>query len=183
MPARWIAAATRSLRRLHWISRCCWLSVMATKHDTRANDLVSCVSRFWPIFLSIVVAVGFAADATAARTQQQLWKALGGKVECGPTVPSPNGTAPLLCQSRAVPAPSDPGVGDPGFVYLKRTGRPIPARLSQYTWAVSEPPVTLKAGRTWTGHGVTCSIRVKSVRCSNRSHHGFKITRGSYRAF
>jgi hypothetical protein len=76
------------------------------------------------------------------------------------------------------------GVGDPGFVFLGSVGRPTLARLSQDSFLGADA-VALRSGRRWHSGAisVTCTIGARSVRCENRSHHGFSITRRSYRAF
>jgi hypothetical protein len=125
-----------------------------------------------------------------------VWTALGSKVACGLAyVGSKNN--PVLCDALPVPPPNIPpcsaghatrcSEGDPGFVFLNRAGRPLLARLSQYTW-VGEGAiraVALRTGSTWSirATGVTCTVGAKAVRCANRAHHGFTITRSSYRAF
>jgi hypothetical protein len=91
----------------------------------------------------------------------------------------------LLCAASAIPAPkSKEGFGDPGFVFLGSTGRPSVARLSQDSF-VGTHMVALKNASKWRGGpiDVTCTIRARSVRCANRSHHGFTITKSSYRSF
>jgi hypothetical protein len=131
--------------------------------------------------------VGASAPALASNSTAQLWTALGGNVACGIAIHPPN-TPPtqLLCSARSVPAPkAKVGFGDPGFVFLGSVGRPSLARLSQDTF-VGTHPVALGSGRKWGGIGpiaVTCTIGASSVRCVNRAHHGFTITRSSYHAF
>jgi hypothetical protein len=132
---------------------------------------------------AVASAPALAANASSA----QLWTALGGNVACGIAIHSPNmPPTQLLCSARSVPAPkAGVGFGDPGFVFLGSTGRPSLARLSQDTF-VGTHPVALGSGRKWGGIGpiaVTCTIGASSVRCVNRTHHGFTITRSSYRAF
>ncbi len=58
------------------------------------------------------------------------------------------------------------------------------ARLSQDSF-VGSHAVKLKSGTKWEVGpiAVKCTISAKAVRCTNRSHHGFKITKSSYRAF
>jgi hypothetical protein len=131
--------------------------------------------------------LGLAAPVPAlASTSAQLWTALGGNITCGIAIHPPN-TPPiqLLCSARPVPAPKAMGVGDPGFVFLESVGHPSLARLSQDSF-VGTHPVALRSGSKWGGIGpisVTCTISARAVRCANRSHHGFTITRSSYRAF
>jgi hypothetical protein len=130
-------------------------------------------------------------ESIGAGSSPILWSALGGKVICGLAAGSLN-HAQLLCAASAIPAPknSTPDDGDPGFVFLGATGLPHPARLSQYTWQKPngwEPKgrATLKTGRSWTHGrlGVTCKVTATDVRCTNRSHHGFSISRTAYRPF
>jgi hypothetical protein len=128
---------------------------------------------------------GAAMPRAASTSSAQLWTALGGQINCGIAIHSPN-TPPmqLLCSSPPVPAPKHGGFGDPGFVFLGSTGRPSLARLSQDSF-VGAHAVRLKPGRSWAVGpiAVTCQISATAVRCANRSHHGFTITKSSYRAF
>jgi hypothetical protein len=137
--------------------------------------------------LILLCALGMTVPAPAlgSTSGAALWTALGGKVTCGIAIHPPN-TPPMqvLCSAQPVPAPRAVGVGDPGFVFLGSVGRPTLARLSQDSF-VGIDPVALRGGRRWhTGPiGVTCTISTRAVRCANRTHHGFTITEGSYRAF
>lgn len=134
-----------------------------------------------------VLCLSTSAPAFASRTSSaQLWTALGGNVVCGVAI-HPVNTPPmqLLCSARSVPAPKAGGFGDPGFVFLGSVGRPSLARLSQNSF-VGTHQVALGSGRKWGGIGpieVKCTIGASSVRCVNRAHRGFTITRSSYRAF
>lgn len=121
-----------------------------------------------------------------------LWSSLGGKVICGLAIHALNAPGELLCSARSVPPPrhGNPSMGDPGFVFLRASGRPRPARLSQYSWEQengweSKHRPALKSGQSWSSSalGVTCYIRRKAVRCINQSRHGFTISRSKYRAF
>jgi hypothetical protein len=126
------------------------------------------------------------AASLASTSSAQLWTALGGTVTCGvATHPYNSPPMQLLCNAKPVPAPKANGVGDPGFVFLGSTGHPSLARLSQDSFVVTEEPVALSSGRKWSigPISVTCTIGPRAVRCANRSHHGFTITKGSYRAF
>ena len=136
-----------------------------------------------PILVSMLA---LAAPAVASSSSAQLWSALGGKVICGVAIHPPNSPPmELLCSARSVPAPpKGQGIGDPGFVFLGSTGHPKRARLSQDSF-VGSHAVKLKSGSKWKVGpiAVTCTIGAKAVRCVNRSHHGFRITKSSYRAF
>ena len=142
------------------------------------------MNRLW---LAVLVGVlGLPAPTQASTSGAQLWTALGGNVTCGIAIHPPN-TPPiqLLCSARHVPAPKAKGIGDPGFVFLGSVGRPSLARLSQNSF-VGTNSVVLRSGSNWGGIGpisVKCTIGVRAVRCVNRSHHGFTITKISYRSF
>src|SRR5262249_36079476 len=41
----------------------------------------------------------------------------------------------------------------------------------------------LKAGKTWKKGGMSCTARRSSMTCKNKSHHGFMVSRASYRTF
>jgi hypothetical protein len=126
-----------------------------------------------------------AAARVASMSDAQLWSALGGQITCGVAIHPPNSPPmELLCDSPPVPPPKHGGVGDPGFVFLGSVGHPSLARLSQDSF-VGTHVVRLKPGRSWTSGpiAVTCRISAAAVRCTNRSHHGFTITKSSYRAF
>jgi hypothetical protein len=138
--------------------------------------------------VSLILASSAAATSgsqTASPSSAQLWTALGGQVTCGVAIhPVNSPPMQLLCDSPPVPAPKHGGFGDPGFVFIGTVGRPTLARLSQDSF-VGTHAVPLKAGRSWAigPIAVTCRISATAVRCTNRSRHGFTITKSSYRAF
>jgi len=131
------------------------------------------------------VAAAVPGAAFATTSEPPLWTALGGSLTCGLAIPPP-GTSParVLCSAKPVPPPRVKGFGDPGFVFLSSVGHPSLARLSQDTF-LGTTPVALKAGSKWSDGAirVTCTIGARAVTCSNHAHHGFTITRRSYRAF
>ncbi len=135
--------------------------------------------------LALAIALTVPASASASTSDAQLWTALGNKITCGIAIHPPNSPPmQLLCSAAPVPPPKHGGIGDPGFVFLGSTGRPALARLSQDSF-VGTHPVALKSGRSWSlgPIAMTCKISAAAVRCANRSHHGFTITKSSYRAF
>lgn len=136
-------------------------------------------------FMILGCALVLAAPALASTSRAPFWTALGGNVVCGVAIHAPGSPASqLLCSARPVPAPKAKGIGDPGFVFLGSTGRPVLARLSQDSFTGSTP-VALASGSSWsTPHlRVTCSLSAAAVRCTNHSEHGFTITKSSYHAF
>jgi hypothetical protein len=145
--------------------------------------MIGAMNRLRALLLASVFLLA-AAPALAATSHAKLWQALGGDVNCGVAIHSP-GKPPtqVLCSGGAIPAPKQGvGFGDPGFVFLGTHGRPILARLSQDSFE-GVSPVTLASGRTWSELGVTCGVSTTTVRCANRSAHGFTIGRSSYKAF
>jgi hypothetical protein len=139
--------------------------------------------------LTVVFACCLAASALAASTSKvELWTALDGNLGCGAAIHAPGKpVSEILCSDIHIPAPRNegPADGDPGFVFLASSGRPVLARTSQDTFAGTGNPVKLGAGTKW--HlgtvNVTCTISAQSVRCTNGAHHGFTITKRSYAAF
>jgi hypothetical protein len=130
-----------------------------------------------------------AGEAAAAGTSHaQIFTALEEQVICGIAAHVPGSPREVLCSNLNVPAPKhvSQAVGDPGFVFLAKTGKPKPARLSQYSWQA--PALNHRSGLTggmWSSGsvGVTCSITTTSVKCKNRQGHGFTLTANSYKAF
>jgi hypothetical protein len=126
--------------------------------------------------------------AAAGTSHAQIFTAVEELVTCGIAAHVPGSPREVLCSNPNVPAPKhvSSAVGDPGFVFLAETGKPKPARLSQYSWQA--PALNHRAvltGGTWSSSsvGVTCAITKTSVRCTNRSGHGFTLTARSYKAF
>ena len=144
-----------------------------------------------PFALLAIVGIGTAisGEAVAAGTSHaQIFSAVEEQVTCGIAAHVPGSPREVLCSDPKVPAPKhvSSAVGDPGFVFLAKTGKPKPARLSQYSWQA--PALNHRAvltGGTWSSGsvGVTCAITGTSVKCTNRSGHGFTLTARSYKAF
>jgi hypothetical protein len=139
--------------------------------------------RLRPLILAGVLLI-VAAPAFAATSHVKTWMALGNDLYCGLAI-HPPGKPPtqLLCSGSAIPPPPHGvGYGDPGFVFLATHGRPTLARLSQDSFEGSSR-VPLASGRTWSDLGITCTISTRTVRCVNRSAHGFTVGVRSYKPF
>jgi hypothetical protein len=107
----------------------------------------------------------------------------GGAVTCGVEIHAPGKPATdVLCAAKGIPAPKQPGVGDPGFVQIGVLGQPQVLRLSQDSF-VAGPTAKLGRGRLWNQLGVTCHVALSSVMCFNGDNHGFVIGNGHYRTF
>jgi hypothetical protein len=145
------------------------------------------VLRRVALFCAVPLALAAAAPALAARSNVELWQALGNNVVCGIAIhPVNSPPMQILCSSPPVPAPKQKGEGDPGNVFLASTGRPQLARLSQDSF-VGTHTATLAPGTTWGNDigpvKVICHISATAVRCANPAGHGFTITRHTYRSF
>ncbi len=139
--------------------------------------------RLRPLILAGVLFIA-ATPAFAASSHVKTWTALDNDLYCDVAI-HPPGKPPtqLLCSGSAIPPPPHgAGYGDPGFVFLATHGRPTLARLTQDSFEGSNP-VALISGRTWSELGITCTISTTTVRCVNRSAHGFTIGKHSYKPF
>jgi Protein of unknown function (DUF4232) len=129
---------------------------------------------------------------TGGSSHPQLWSALEGKVTCGIGIHVASPARTLVCNAGSIPAPTgvDSSLGEPGWVGLEATGRPVLFLNSQVEWQVSlnETKVRipgLAAGTTWRFGplGIACAISAESVTCTNQAGHGFTVTAESYSAF
>lgn len=90
-----------------------------------------------------------AAHAASTTSKAELWTALGGNLGCGAAIHSPGKpVTQIICSDIRIPAPKNegPADGDPGFVFLGSSGRPVLARTSQDTFAGTGNPVKLPRG-------------------------------------
>jgi hypothetical protein len=147
--------------------------------------------RLTALLFATLGTAGMGTSAAAAATgtsHAQIFTALEEQVICGIAAHVPGSPREVLCSNLNIPAPKHVGatVGDPGFVFLAKTGKPKPARLSQYSWqAPALNHRSALSGGMWSSGsvGVTCAVTRTSVKCTNRSGHGFTLTAHSYKAF
>lgn len=141
------------------------------------------MSRVWGFLAVMAAALACAPVGSAADSRTELWSNQAGTVECGFEAHAPGtNLTHVLCAARGLPRPSR-GVGDP-FVEISATGRPKVVRRSQYSWASMGTADVLKKGAQWrSGMGVRCAVLGRTVRCSNRSRHGFTVGSGRFKAF
>jgi hypothetical protein len=133
--------------------------------------------------LAMGVAVLAPAAIAAPISKSIQFRNSSGKVRCGIEIHAPNKPATkVLCAARGIPAPTQKGVGDPGFVQLGVLGKPQVLRLSQNSFVAGES-VKLGRGRLWNQLGVTCHMALTTVMCFNGDNHGFIIGNGHYRSF
>jgi hypothetical protein len=140
-------------------------------------------TRLLPVVAALVLAA-VPAVATASTSHAKFWQPASRQIGCGIEIHAPSQPGnTLICSARGIPAPSSgPTDGDPGFVTLKASGAPVRIRTSQDSFE-GTTPTTLPSGSTWSSIGITCKLTASSVRCTNRSGHGFKITTHGYTAF
>jgi len=93
----------------------------------------------------------------------------------------------LRCEIRSgvkplPPRPSACGDADWGGGYsMRQTGRP---HVLCITDTISDPKARVLAyGKTWRGGAFTCSSNASGLRCTNRSGHGFFLSRERSYAF
>jgi hypothetical protein len=132
-----------------------------------------------------LVAIAAAAPATAAAgakpsktSHAKLWQNKRGTVDCGLEIPRPS--THVICSAENLPVPKH-NVGDP-FVQIGAHGKPVVVYLSQDSF-ITDKLATLKAGTKWSSIGVSCTVGSKTVKCSNKSKHGFTIGKGKYKPF
>ncbi len=66
---------------------------------------------------------------------------------------------------------------------LAARGKPSLELISQDSYVPSAKTRTLATGAVWVARGVTCKVAVKTVTCTNGSHHGFTIGNRRYKSF
>lgn len=135
--------------------------------------------------VTTIAAIALTAPAALAApiSKAILFQSNGGAVTCGVEIHAPDKPATdVLCAAKGIPAPTQPGVGDPGFVQIGVLGQPRVLRLSQDSF-VAGPTAKLGRGRLWNQLGVTCHVGLSTVICFNGANHGFVIGNGHYRTF
>jgi hypothetical protein len=79
-------------------------------------------------------------------------------------------------------------IGDPtgGWLSFNTRGRAKVQACSGDAGPFADPAhtVVLRAGKVWSGGGMTCAATTSSMTCKNKSRHGFTITTpGPYKTF
>jgi len=124
------------------------------------------------------------AIALASTSHAKLWGNAANTMGCG-LEQTVKGKKPsiVLCGAHGIPKPKGTLPGAPGdpYVQLTRTGKPKLVLISQFSY-VTDHSTRLSNGTTWSSVGVTCKLG-KTVKCTNKSKHGFKIGNGKYKPF
>lgn len=139
--------------------------------------------------LALAVALGapaaasslVAAPALAKTSHAHLWGNKDMTVLCGYRRTSSKPATQLLCSAQGIPRPKGSKGCDAGFVVLGAKGKPQPIVTCQRE-VPGGTPKTLDNGSGWSGLGIHCTVG-KTVRCTNKSSHGFAIGNGKYKHF
>ena len=71
-----------------------------------------------------------------------------------------------------------------GYVKLKPSGKPILGERGDSPWLpTAHKVVTLRYGGHWSGADVHCTMQTSGLTCTNRSRHGFFLSRQRQRYF
>ena len=71
-----------------------------------------------------------------------------------------------------------------GYLKLKPHGRPVLGERGDSPWLPTAHRVaTLHYGERWSGAGIDCTMRTIGLTCTNRSHHGFFLSKQRQRYF
>ena len=130
----------------------------------------------------VIAAAAPAAAASGGKTSHaKLFQNKAGTVACGEEIhlkskPATN----ILCSAPNLPVPTSK-VGDP-FIQISSHGKPTVVYLSQASY-VAHKATALKTGAKWSLLGVSCTVLAKTVKCENKSKHGFTIGKGKYKSF
>jgi hypothetical protein len=133
-----------------------------------------------PLLAVLVLAVASPASASTVLTFRTPSGNIGCLFASGPQAAS------IRCDIRSKlhpalrrPANCDLDYGD--SLELGRTGRAQP--VCHGDTAIDPHARVLAYGRTWERSGLTCTSRKDGLTCSNRSGHGFFLSRQRWRAF
>ncbi|MGI8412005.1 MAG: hypothetical protein ACR2LV_04370 [Solirubrobacteraceae bacterium] len=132
--------------------------------------------------LAAASSVAAASAAPTTTSHAKLWQNPTGSVVCGLEIHLAGKPSKyLLCSAKGIPRPKHQGgVGD-SFVQIAARGRPQLVLISQSSFEATRR-AKLRRGTLWTARGISCHIGSSTVRCTNRSGHGFTIGNGSYRS-
>jgi hypothetical protein len=133
----------------------------------------------------LALAAGLCAGPATAAFKIVHFRTPSGNIQCG-YLSGGEFKPELRCEIRSgvVPLPPKPRSCDfdwGGGYFLGPTGRAQILCISD-TIQVRNPPV-LAYGRTWRSGGYKCLSQAIGLRCSNRSAHGFFLSRERSYAF
>jgi hypothetical protein len=131
-----------------------------------------------------------AGSATAGPQAFGAFKTPSGNIVCAHSVGASAGTGSVECgiQSGLQPAPRNTCT-DLDYsgkrVSLRASGRPVPVICASDPGAFLylQRARVLAYGSSWRGGGLACTSRLTGLTCTNRSGHGFFLSREHWRAF
>jgi hypothetical protein len=138
-----------------------------------------------------LAAVALAASAATATTagKSGFFKTQNGKIYCDWGTGVHGFVECGIKNGHLKPRPTKKcRIGDPtgGWLAFNTRGRAkvVPCSGDAGPFADPAHTVVLKAGKTWKGGGMSCSATKSSIRCKNKSGHGFNMaTTGAYKTF
>jgi hypothetical protein len=135
------------------------------------------VRRLW----LVILVVSLVASPGAAATTVSTFRMPSGRISCLYAPKNSLGPAYLRCDGPLNPPPR----GQCGLDWTGLSMAPIGrARPTCAGDTVADPHSRVLAyGRTWRRGGIACSSRRIGLRCTNRSGHGFFLSRESWVLF
>jgi Family of unknown function (DUF6636) len=139
--------------------------------------------------LAALALAASSATAGGAKAKSGFFKTQNGKIYC---IWGTGARGFVVCGIRNGHLKPKPKakcrIGDPtgGWLNFNRRGRTHIEVCSGDAGPFADPAHTrvLKAGKKWSGGGMSCTATASSMRCKNKSNHGFNITTaGAYQRF
>jgi hypothetical protein len=136
-----------------------------------------------------VAALALAAGSASAAGSSGFFKTQNGKIYCMYGTGLRGFVECGIKNGHLKPRPTSKcRIGDPtgGWLAFNTRGRAKVVACSGDAGPFADPAHTkvLKAGRTWKGGGMSCTVTTSSATCKNKSSHGFTITTpGPYKIF
>jgi hypothetical protein len=141
-------------------------------------------------FITVVVATAaLAATSANAAGKSGFFKTQNGKIYCIWGTGLRGFVECGIKNGHLKPKPTKKcRIGDPtgGWLAFNTRGRSkiVPCSGDAGPFANPAKTVTIKAGKTWRGGGMSCTATTSSFTCKNKSQHGFTITTpGPYKQF
>jgi hypothetical protein len=140
-----------------------------------------------------LAAVALTAGTASAAGKNGFFKTQNGRIYCG-WVYGGGSPGSIVCgikNGKLKPKPKNncrkQGVDYVGNrIAMNATGKAKVQACAGDAGPFSDPAHTkvLKAGKTWRGGGMSCTVTKSTVRCKNKSKHGFEMhTPGPYQRF
>ena len=136
-----------------------------------------------------LAAAALAAGSANAAGKSGFFKTQNGKIYCLWGTGLRGFVVCGIKNGKLKPAPTNKcRIGDPtgGWLTFNTRGNAKVQACSGDAGPFADPAHTkvLKAGKVWTGGGMSCAATASSMTCKNKSKHGFTITTaGPYKKF